>query len=309
MAASRLPGASSAFRNRASADASPLLEKRLGVRLIQRSTRLFAVTEIGREYYDHCVAMLVEADAAQEVVDRMRTDPQGVVRVACPTALVYYEVGRMLARFMARCPRVEVHLESTNRRVDVIREGFDLALRVRFPPLEDSDLVMRVLGRSTQCLVAHPKLLFHTQAPVVPADLHKLPSLDTGPARQEHAWTLEGPNGASAEIRHHPRLATDDMVALRFAVLEGVGIAKLPSMMVREDLREGRMVELLPGWSPRSGIVHAVFPSRRGLLPSVRTLLDFLASEYEALGSVGSQVDVPDSDARLKRARAPSHRP
>src|SRR5271154_1346302 len=117
-----------------------LLEERLGVRLIQRSTRRFAVTEIGREYYHHCVAMMVEAEAAQETIDRVRSEPQGVVRVSCPSSLIYFEVGEMIARFMAEWLKVEVHLESTNRRVDVIREGFDIAIRVRFPPLEEDDL-------------------------------------------------------------------------------------------------------------------------------------------------------------------------
>jgi DNA-binding transcriptional LysR family regulator len=109
-----------------------LLEERLGVRLIQRSTRRFAVTEIGMEYYRHCVAMLTEADAAQEVIERSRAAPQGVVRLSCPSSVLYFQVSAMIARFMAECPKVEVHLESTNRRVDVIREGFDIAIRVRF---------------------------------------------------------------------------------------------------------------------------------------------------------------------------------
>src|SRR5271154_5471484 len=136
-----------------------LLEERLGVRLIQRSTRRFAVTEIGREYYHHCVAMMVEAEAAQETIDRVRSEPQGVVRVSCPSSLIYFEVGEMIARFMAECPKVAVLLESTNRRVDVIREGFDLAIRVRFPPLDDSDLLIRKLADSPQCLAATRSVL------------------------------------------------------------------------------------------------------------------------------------------------------
>ena len=123
-----------------------LLEERLGVRLIQRSTRRFAITEIGRGYYRHCIAMLVEADAAQEAIERVRAEPQGIVRVSCPSPLLYFQVGEMVVRFMAERPKVEVHLESTSRPVDVIREGFDVAIRARFPPLEESDLVMKVLA-------------------------------------------------------------------------------------------------------------------------------------------------------------------
>ncbi|MGD9537315.1 MAG: LysR substrate-binding domain-containing protein [Alphaproteobacteria bacterium] len=260
-----------------------ILEKRLGVRLIQRSTRRFAVTEIGREFYRHCVAMMVEAEAAQETVERMRAEPQGLVRVACPSSLIYFQVGEMIARFMAACPKVKVVLESTNRRVDVIREGFDLALRVRFPPLEESDLVVRKLAESPQLLVASPALLDRSPRPLVPPDLSRLPSLAWEPEKLEHEWCLDGPDGATAAIRHRPRLVTEDMVALRLAALQGVGACQFPAFVVENDVRAGRLIELLPDWSPRAGIVHAAFPSRRGLLPSVRALLDFLAAEYGAL--------------------------
>jgi DNA-binding transcriptional LysR family regulator len=261
-----------------------VLEERLGVRLIQRSTRRFTVTEIGREYHRHCVAMLVEAAAAQEAIDRVRAMPQGVVRVSCPSALLYFQVGEMIARFMSECPDVEVHLESTNRRVDVIREGFDLAIRVRFPPLEESDLVMRVLADSTQRLVASPNLLDGLARPLVPADLNTLPSLSWGsPHREQHEWHLDGPGGATAVIRHKPRLITEDMVVLRFAALRGVGVTQFPTMLVAEDLAAGSLVDVVPDWAPRPGIIHAVFPSRRGLLPSVRALLDFLAAQYAAV--------------------------
>lgn len=261
-----------------------LLEERLGIRLIQRSTRRFAVTEIGMEYHRHCVAMLIEAEAAQEVIERTRSEPQGIVRVACPSSVVYFQVSEMIARFMADCPKVEVHLESTNRRVDVIREGFDLAIRVRFPPLEESDLVMKVLADSPQRLVAGPGLRARCPGGVVPADLGTFPSLAWGPVHGDYEWRLDGPNGATARIPHVPRFVTEDMVTLRQAALRGVGVVQLPTMVVRADLAAGTLVDVLPDWAPKTGIIHAVFPSRRGLLPSVRALLDYLAAEYAALG-------------------------
>jgi DNA-binding transcriptional LysR family regulator len=259
-----------------------LLEERLGVRLIQRSTRRFSVTEIGREFYDRCVAMLVEAEAAEQVIAEVRSEPRGVIRMACPTALVSFQFGTLIARFMAANPLVEVHLESTNRRVDVIGEGFDIAIRVRFPPLERTDLVMRKLDESRQCLVASPALLSGRDALANPADLGGMPSLDLGPAQRDHVWRLERATGDRAEIAHEPRLVTDDMAALRAAAIEGVGIVQLPTLMIFEDVQAGRLVNVLPDWTPRPGIVHAVFPSRRGLLPSVRALLDFLADQCKA---------------------------
>ncbi|WFU51167.1 LysR family transcriptional regulator [Sinorhizobium terangae] len=260
-----------------------LLEERLGVRLVQRSTRHFTVTEIGREYHRHCVAMLVEAEAAQEVIDRMRAEPRGAVHVSCPSSVLYFQVAEMVAGFMAQHPQVEVVLEATNRRVDVLREGIDIAIRVRFPPLDDSDLVVKRLAESRQRLVASPALLDEMGRPQIPADLANLPSLAWEPAKPEHGWLLDGPDGATAIVRHRPRLITEDMIALRLAALKGVGVAQFPAMVIRQDLIDGTLVEVLPQWAPRAGIIHAVFPSRRGLLPSVRALLDYLAIGYASL--------------------------
>lgn len=257
------------------------LEERLGVRLLNRSSRRFSVTEIGREFYNRCVAMLVEAEAAEHVVAEVRAEPRGVIRVSCPVALLSFQFGGLIARFMAAHPAIEVHLESTNRHVDVIAEGFDIAIRVRFPPLNPTDLVMRKLDESTQCLVAGTRLV-PTQLQS-PADLHGLPSLDLGPPYESHHWQLEAANGQTASVPHHPRLVTDDMAVLREAALSGVGIVQLPTMMIWQDIEAGRLMHVLPEWRPRAGIIHAVFPSRRGLLPSVRAFLDFLARECVTL--------------------------
>ena len=258
------------------------LENRLGVRLLRRSTRKLTVTDIGQEYYHHCVAMLVEANTAQEAIERSRSSPQGLVRVSGPPALICFEAGPMIARFMAANPRVRVELESTSRRVDVIGEGIDVALRVRFPPLERSELVMRTLGESPQRMVAGPRLVEGMTLPMAPVDLGRLPSLDLGPPLARHVWEMYGEDGASVTITHTPRLVTDDMSQLLHAAMEGVGVAKLPSMVADEHIASGRLLHLVPAWAPRSGIVHAVFPTRRGLLPSVRGLIDFLAAEYAA---------------------------
>lgn len=177
-----------------------------------------------------------------------------------------------------------IHLEETNRRVDVVGEGIDIALRVRPPPLEDSDLALRVLAERGQCLVASPRLVERAgAAPRVPADLAALPSIALGLPQDEHVWNLRGPDGAHAAIHHRPRLVTRGMLALRAAAVAGVGVVQLPTMMVREQIARGELRQLLPGWAPRREIVHAVFASRRGLLPSVRALLDFLAQRFAAL--------------------------
>jgi len=254
------------------------LEERLGVRLLNRSSRRFSVTELGREYYERCVAMLVEAEAADQVIAQVQAEPRGIIRVSCPVALANFQFGALFARFLGAYPAVQLHLASTNRRVDVIAEGLDIAIRVRFPPLEPTDLVMRKLDTSTQCLVASPTFLAGRSISS-PADLSHSPSITLGPPRRDYQWRLEHVDGQTANVTHQPRLVTDDMAALRDAALVGVGVVQLPTMMVWRQVEAGQLVHVLPDWRPHAGIVHAVFPSRRGLLPSVRALLDFLASE------------------------------
>ena len=271
------------------------LEERLGVQLVQRSTRHFSVTDIGKTYYAHCKAMLVEADAAQEVIELTRAEPCGTVRMSCPIALLEATVGAMLADFMLQYPLVDVHLQATNRRVDLLDENIDIALRVRPMPLQDSDLVVRVLGDREQCLAASPALLAEHEAAKVPADLGRYPSLGLGQPHHKFEWRLHGKDDAEATIRHTPRLVTDDMVALRTAAVAGVGIVQLPRLMIADELQDGRLQVLLPDWAPQNETIHAAFVSRRGLLPAVRALIDFLADAFERLD--GDQADIAVSAA------------
>lgn len=259
------------------------LEERLGVRLLQRSTRRFSVTATGEEFYRHCKAVLLEAEAARESIELRRSELRGMVRLTCPVALLHYAIGDMLAEFMLACPQVELHVEASNRRPDVIGEGIDVALRVRFPPLADSDLVMKKLGDSRQCLVASPDLLHHHPAPRAPEDLARLPTLGTNTINAEYIWRLTGSSGDKVDIAHAPRLVTDDFRQLCQAAVAGVGVAQLPTLAIHAQLQAGTLIKLLPDWEPPCGLVHAVFASRRGMLPAVRRLVDFLAERYEQL--------------------------
>lgn len=260
-----------------------LLEERLNTRLIQRSTRRFVVTEIGQEYYQHCRAMLVEAYAAEESIQRSHAKPQGIIRLSCPIDLLDALVADMLTNFMLQFPLVHLHVEGTNRRVDVIGEGFDIALRVRFPPLEDSGLILKTLADSPQRLVASPAFLKKYKPISLPTDLTDAPSLMQSPESQLQAWELFGANGTATLIRHTPSLITDQMSTLRMAALKGLGIAQLPTLLIAQSIRSGQLVDVIPGWAPKTGIMHAVYPSKRGLLPSVRALLDFLTDAFRNL--------------------------
>ncbi len=217
------------------------LEERLGVRLIQRTTRQFAVTEVGQTFYQHCKAMLIEAEAAHQAVETLQSEPRGSVKLTCPVTLLHAHVGPMLARFMVRYPGVTLHLEATNRRVDVVGEGVDVAIRVRPRPFEDSDLVMRVLADRGHRLVASPALIARLGRPQAPAELSTWPGLSIGAGKHQHKWQLTGPEGARAEVYFTPRMVTSDMLALREAAMAGVGVVQLPLLMVRDQLASGEL--------------------------------------------------------------------
>lgn len=259
------------------------LEERLGVQLVHRSTRRFTVTDIGKTYYAHCKAMLVEAAAAQEAIEMTRAEPCGTVHLSCPITLLESNVSAMLVEFMNAYPLVQVHLQATNRRVDLLNEGVDVAIRVRRMPLADSDIVVRSLGDRRQCLVGSPLLFAGGTQPATPADLSRFASLGHGQSHQQFRWELLGPEGAVATIRFDPRLVTDDLAVLRQAAVAGVGIVQLPRLMIGDKLANGTLLELLPGWAPPPETIHAAFVSRRGLLPAVRTLIDFLADRFAEL--------------------------
>ncbi|WP_211115596.1 LysR substrate-binding domain-containing protein [Arenibaculum pallidiluteum] len=257
------------------------LEERLGVRLIQRSTRRFSVTELGQEYHRHCLAMIAEAGAAQDVVDRTRTEPRGLVRLSCPVLLAQGVLAQIVSRFLSEHPGVRIHVEATNRRVDVIDEGFDLALRVRETPLEDTGLIVRTLGEDQPVLVASPGLLARQGRPRDPADLFHTDSVAMSSPSAEHAWTLSDMAGNVRRVPHRPRLVTDELLMLQRAALDGIGVAELPAMIAREAIASGRLERVLPEWRVPSRSLHAVFPSRRGLIPAVRLFIDALAASLK----------------------------
>ncbi|MBG0807893.1 LysR family transcriptional regulator [Methylosinus sp. H3A] len=259
-----------------------VLEEQLGVRLIQRSGGRFALTEVGQKYVRHCAGMIAEAEAARQVVEETRIEPSGLLRVSCPIALAQSRVSGIISRFLLAHPRVVVQLIATNRPVDLIEEAIDVALRVRFPPLEDSVLVMRTLAKSAQIIVAQPALLERLGRPIAPMDLGRFDSMDLTRATARHVWELTDSDGRAVSVPFTPRFVTDDMVTLRRAAMDGVGIVQLPEYLVRDHLEQGFLEPALSDWTPRTGIIHAVFPSRRGLARTVRGFVDFLAEELKA---------------------------
>jgi DNA-binding transcriptional LysR family regulator len=258
------------------------LERQLGVHLVNRTTRSISLSDTGETFYRHCLAMVAEAQAAREAIERTRSAPQGTVRLSCPVGLLSSNVGAILARYMADNPAVRIHLEATNRRVDVVEEGFDLAVRVRLPPLEDSELAVRALAKSRLLLVCSRWFIAQHGKPASSGDLTKLPTLSMARPGNRYVWQFIGADGTGIEVPHTPRLATDDLSTLLTAALQGIGIALLPDTAVRKSLADGSLMEVLPEVQVVPGIVHVVFPSRRGLIPAVRSLIDALVVGFES---------------------------
>lgn len=260
------------------------LERQLGVRLLQRTTRRVTVTEVGQTYYQHCAALEAEAVAAQEAIDRTRSAPQGTVRMSCPISLMNGGVSPIVAKFLAANPLVRVHVDMTNRRVDVVEEGFDLAVRVRRLPLEPTNLAMRKLGESEGVVVGHPALLARLGRPAHPNDIARYPTLSMTMAGDRYSWQFRGKDGSPISVNHSPRLMTDSFDALRAACLAGVGLAYVPRFVVHRDIQRGELEHVLPELGLGAGLTHVVFPSRRGMVPAVRALLDALVEGFNEAG-------------------------
>jgi DNA-binding transcriptional LysR family regulator len=257
------------------------LEEELGVRLLNRTSRSLSLTETGRQFHQHCLALVAESKAAKEIVDQTRTKPQGTVRISCPVALLSSGIAEIISRYIQDNPQVQVLVDATNRRVDVIEEGLDFAIRVRPPPLEDTDLAVRQLGLSTLVLVASPDLVERYAAAMSIESLNDWPTISMANNSERYIWNLVDTSGQLVSLVHRPRLATDDIASLRIAALLGVGVALLPREFVDSALQAGRLQRLLPDLATKAGLVHAIFPTRRGMVPAVRHLLDALVAGYE----------------------------
>jgi DNA-binding transcriptional LysR family regulator len=253
------------------------LEERLGVRLLQRTTRRFAVTDIGERFYAHCRAALEEAQAAQDVVDELRAEPRGIVRVSCPVSLAQTIVAHVLPDFLIQYPKVQVRLLATNRRVDVIGEGFDLAIRVRDKLDTDATMVLRSFGQSRVLLVGSPAFLDVHGRPQQPVDLERLPLLSMLEHDGAQIVELSDADGNKANIEMQARVACGEFAVLHEAAKRGLGIAMLPEFVCAPAITRGELEVVLPAWSMPQGTMHFVYPSRRGQLPGVRAFVEFLA--------------------------------
>jgi DNA-binding transcriptional LysR family regulator len=239
------------------------------------------VTEAGERFYRHCQAMLAEAHAATEDAVSLGGEPRGLVRLSCPVSLTQSLLAPLLPAFLARHPQVQLRVLSSNRRVDVIGEGFDVAIRVRDKLDTDAELVARSFGPKRVVLVASPAFVEQYGEPRAPQDLAVLPVLSIFEHEGEQTWELYDRACARTAVTVRPRLLTGEFPLLIEAAVRGVGIAWVPESACTQELRSGKLQVVLPDWGLPQGILHFVYPSRRGMLPAVRALVEFLADAFE----------------------------
>jgi DNA-binding transcriptional LysR family regulator len=256
-----------------------LLEERLGVRLLDRTTRGLGLTQVGQQVYEHARAAVLEAEAAEEAALRMQTEPRGLVRLSCPLGLQSAIAGP-LPGFLAAHPQLRVQCIAINRRVDLIHEGIDVAIRVRERLDTDAELQVKRIGASKRFLVASPKLLAEKGVPMSPSDLAN-PILHQD-EQTGGIWHLTNENGETSSVPVEPRLASGSFEILIAAASQGAGIALLPTRYCQDALATGALVRVLPEWSGTEGVMHLVFASRRGMLPSVRAVIDFAAAALKS---------------------------
>jgi DNA-binding transcriptional LysR family regulator len=286
------------------------LEDRLGVRLVERSTRRFRVTEVGQVFYRHCCNMVLEAQQAQAAVAGVKERPSGSVRFSCPTGMLE-TVTPILASFLGAYPDVGLDIVTSNTPTDLIEQRVDVALRVRFSLEGDASLTMRALASSRRILVATPLIAAQIEGETDPECLTHIPSLAFGADDAPDTWRLVGPDQSESIVQLKPRLTCGELSVLRAAAVAGLGVALIPDHFCREELHDGRLVRLLSDWCKQPGLVHLVFTTKRGLTPAVRALIDHLVIGFKEDDSMAPASEVsagapaPGSTGAQARARTP----
>ena len=253
------------------------LEDWLGAQLLNRTTRRLNVTEIGALVYERCERILDEIDEVQQSTSALQTSPRGVLHLAAPVSFGITQLGPVLADYLSRYPDVVVDVTLDDRFIDLVEEGFDLALRVG--ELKDSSLVARRLAPVRFVLCASPDYVKQHGAPREPADLSNHRCLFYSLRAIPGEWRFKGPEG-EVSMRISGRFRSNNGNMLHAAMLGGAGIGLAPTFVVSKDLAERRLVSLMPDYQPIGSELWAIYPPGRNLSAKVRTLIDFLAARF-----------------------------
>ena len=258
------------------------LEASLGVRLLNRTSRQFAMTDAGAEFYRHAVAMLQEAEVAETAIRQRLAEPTGTVRFTAAVATTQFALRGMIADFLVRYPKINIVGHATDLNVDIVGENYDVAIRAHSTPLPDSTLFQRTLAPAPWYLFAGAAYLDAARPLDTPHDLEKHATLFMMRTGVNPQWRLRLSSGRGKEVHvpFTPRLLMDDMVSLKEAAIVGLGVVALPGYVCREELRSGALRQVLPGWIAGDSTLTALIPYRQGLLPSVRAFIEHLVAEF-----------------------------
>lgn len=249
------------------------LEAELGVKLLERTTRSIALTEVGREVYERAVGILGAVDDTRRVAQQARGEPRGQLRLTCGVEFGLLAVGGWIDEYLARHSEVSIEAEYTSRVLDLVHEGFDLAIRVG--EVQESRLVARRLGQLEYGLFATPDYLQRHGLPAEPAELREHALIMFSPGGRRTAWELSlAPARDVQRITGQARLRVNNSFAVRDAVLRGLGIGQLPLLVAAQPGIGEKLMRVLPDWCGEPVPVHAVYPSNRYLSPKVRAFID-----------------------------------
>jgi DNA-binding transcriptional LysR family regulator len=255
------------------------LEAGLGVRLINRTSRQFSITDVGQEFYKRAVLMLSQAQEAESIVKQRLMEPSGTIRLTTAVATAQFATGKVIPQFLNRYPKVSIYQHISDASIDIIAENFDIAIRAHSSPLPDSNLIQRTLGGAPWRLFAGARYVEKFGTPARLEDLSAHRSLFVMRSGVATVWRLRSPEGTEHMIRLEPRLVSDDMVGLKSAAVEGLGIVALPAYICREEVASGELEPVLPGWSAGESTLTGLMSVRQGMLPSVRVFMDYLIQE------------------------------
>jgi DNA-binding transcriptional LysR family regulator len=258
------------------------LEAALGVRLVQRTSRSFVLTDVGEKFYEHARATMIEAEAAESFARSRLAEPSGIVNLTASVPSAQFRLADQLPLLAQRYPKILIRLHATDRFVDLVREGFDIAVRSHTRPLPDSDLVQKQIRVDPIILVASPAYLWRRGLPNSPADLANHDGFFATPLAK--VWNLNGPDGAEMTVAPIPRLLADESIVLLRSAEAALGIAPIPRAIAAPSLRTGSLCHVLPDWHCGTVTTTILTPHRRGQLPAVRTVIDFLAQGQETPG-------------------------
>jgi DNA-binding transcriptional LysR family regulator len=263
------------------------LEAELGVRLLNRTSRHFAPTQAGEEFYRHAAGMVKAADEAESVVRQRVKEPFGMVRFTAAIGTAQFALREILMSFIQEYPKIQLVEYVTSRQIDLLAENFDVAVRAHSGALPDSTLLSRTLAVAPWILVAGADSLKQMGAPRTPQDLEHFPSLFVWRANTTPAWRLRPQartqrRQSEVTLALTPRIVSNDLSTLKRAAVQGMGIAALPAYVCQGELRSRQLTRVLPGWLAGESTFTALLPHRLGILPAVRIFVDYLARHLPA---------------------------